>query len=106
MGWVFRSTHLVMQQTVALKVMRRDVTKEMSALRRFYQEARTCSRLKHPNTIKVHDFGVSDDGFPYIVMEFLDGKPLGYVLAPGRSAAAGTLRADCLPDLQVPRRGA
>ena len=80
MGWVFKATHLVMQQTVALKVMRQEVARDMSAVKRFYQEARACSQLGHHNTIKVHDFGVSDDGFPYIVMEFLRGRPLNEVL--------------------------
>jgi serine/threonine-protein kinase len=80
MGWVFQATHLVMQQTVALKVMRRDVARDMTAVKRFSKEARDCSRLLHHNTIKVYDFGVSDDGYPYIVMEYLAGRSLSQVL--------------------------
>ena len=93
MGWVFKATHLVMQQTVALKVMRQEVTRDMSAVKRFYQEARACSRLGHHNTIKVHDFGVSDDGYPYIVMEYLRGRPLNEVLkADGAFPAERAIR--------------
>jgi serine/threonine-protein kinase len=80
MGWVFRAVHLVMQQTVALKVMRRDVARDLSAVKRFSREARDCSRLRHHNTIKVHDFGVSDDGYPYLVMEYLEGRPLSRLI--------------------------
>ena len=80
MGWVFQATHLVMQQSVALKIMRRDVARDLSAVKRFSKEARDCSRLRHHNTIKVYDFGVSDDGYPYIVMEYLEGQPLSRVL--------------------------
>lgn len=80
MGWVFKARHLTMRHDVALKLLRRDVARDMNAVRRFYQEARACAQLKHPNTIKVHDFGASSDGFLFLVMEFLDGKPLGQVL--------------------------
>ena len=80
MGWVFRATDPVMQRTVALKVMRRDVARDMAAVKRFSKEARDCSRLRHHNTISVYDFGVSDDGYPFIVMEFLEGTPLGRLL--------------------------
>ena len=80
MGWVFRATDPVMQRTVALKVMRRDVARDMAAVKRFSKEARDCSRLRHHHTISVYDFGVSDDGYLYLVMEFLDGRPLGEVL--------------------------
>ena len=80
MGWVFRATHLVMRQPVAVKVMRREHVRDVNAVKRFCQEARACSLLRHYNTIKVHDFGVTDSGYPYIVMELLEGQPLNRVL--------------------------
>ena len=80
MGWVFRAKHTVMNQTIALKVMRPDVVRDQSSVQRFFREARTCSKLLHPNTIKVHDFGVSDDGYAFLVMEFLRGRSLSQVL--------------------------
>ena len=95
MGWVFRAVHEAMQQTVALKVMRRDAARDLAAARRFYQEGRACSLLSHPHTIRVYDFGVSDDGHPYLVMEFLEGRSLEDVLsaegflAPARAARIG-----------------
>ncbi len=93
MGCVYRALHVVMQQTVALKVMRRDLARDVTAIRRFYHEARACSGLKHHHTIKVHDFGVSDDGYPYLAMEYLSGRPLGAVLrAEGRLEAGRVVR--------------
>jgi serine/threonine-protein kinase len=93
MGWVFRATHKYMQQTVALKVMRRDVARNRGAIERFFQEARACSRLRHPHTIKVHDFGVSDDGYPFLVMEYLEGASLDVVLThEGALAPARVVR--------------
>lgn len=80
MGWVFRARHLTLQRTVALKVMRRELASDLSAVRRFYQEARASSLLQHHHTIRVTDFGVSDDGHPYLVMEYLEGRPLDDVL--------------------------
>src|SRR5262249_23753605 len=43
---------------------------------RFEREAKACARLKSPNIIQVHDYGI-EDGTPYIVMELLDGEDLG-----------------------------
>ncbi len=80
MGWVFRATHLAMEQTVAVKVLRRDLVKDEAFVERFRAEARACSRLRHHHTIKVHDFGISEDGYPFLVMEFLEGRSLDTAL--------------------------
>ena len=93
MGWVFKARHLTMQHEVALKLLRRDVSVDMSVVRRFYQEARSCAQLKHPNTIRVHDFGASDDGYLFLAMEFLVGEPLGRRIKDhGPMGVARTLR--------------
>jgi serine/threonine-protein kinase len=89
MGWVFRARHLVIEQVVAVKVMRKALAQDLAAVKRFYQEARACSRLRHHNTIKVFDFGLSDDGHPYIVMEYLEGRPLSSVLETLTALGAG-----------------
>ncbi len=91
MGRVYRATHLNMQQTVALKVMRKELSGQRTAVKRFFHEARACSKLQHHHTIKVHDFGVAEDGNAYLAMEFLKGRPLDAVLAS--SGALGTERA-------------
>ncbi|MBM4319412.1 MAG: serine/threonine protein kinase, partial [Deltaproteobacteria bacterium] len=76
MGWVFAARHLQMGHPLALKVMRRELLLDFTALRRFRREAQACSRLLHHNTIKVHDFGISADGYPWFVMEYLEGCSL------------------------------
>ena len=76
MGSVWKARHLTMQNEVALKIMRRELSRDMSAVRRFYQEARASAQLRHPNTIRVHDFGASEEGLLYLAMEYLKGEPL------------------------------
>lgn len=75
-GWVYRGRHLTTHQTVAIKVLKREMMADLHQIRRFYLEARTCSQLNHPNIISVYDFGVTSDDLLYTVMELLDGEPL------------------------------
>src|SRR5262249_19141732 len=65
--------------TVAVKVLRQD-HQIPGARRRFLNEARLLSKLKHPNIVSVVNFGALDDDRNYLVMEFLDGPTLGSVL--------------------------
>ena len=76
MGAVYRARHLGMDGIVALKVLRREVGQNLEAIERFYREARAASRLKHPNTIRVFDFGQSEDGQMFLAMEYLEGVSL------------------------------
>ena len=62
MGAVYRARHVAMDSMVALKVLRREASSDMDSIERFYREARSASRLQHPNTIRVFDFGQSEDG--------------------------------------------
>jgi len=80
MGWVFKAQHAAMGTTVALKVMRPDVARDVTAIRRFYREAKTCAELRHHHTIRVFDFGISEDGAPFLVMEYLEGHSLSHEL--------------------------
>jgi len=83
MGWVFRATHLGMQRTVALKIMR--CVSDETRVRRFYREVQAGARLRHHHTVTVHDFGVTDEGCPYLVMEHLEGAPLSQLLRAKRA---------------------
>ena len=73
MGMVYRAKHLVMQRTVAIKILHTKMLTNADALKRFKVEARAASNFSHPNILNVHDFGVSNQGQPYMVMDFLDG---------------------------------
>lgn len=76
MGAVYEAHHLRLHKRVAVKVMSRAMARHPDALARFHREARIASRLGHPNLVNVHDFGTSDEGEPYLVMEHLEGEDL------------------------------
>jgi serine/threonine-protein kinase len=75
MGTVFKATQLTLSKTVAIKVMKREFAEEKTYASRFKREAKAASRLDHPNSLRVLDFG-DDDGLLYIAMEYLSGRDL------------------------------
>ncbi len=79
MGRVYRAEQSVLGRTVAVKVIHPHLLADESSAVRFMTEARAASQLNHPNSISVFDFGRTDDGQPYLVMEFLRGKDLARV---------------------------
>lgn len=72
MGSVYRVTHLFLNKEFALKAVNSRVASEI-AVQRFQQEAKTATRLSHPSLVQVHDFGMFEDGTPYLVMDYIDG---------------------------------
>ncbi|MBM4388271.1 MAG: serine/threonine protein kinase, partial [Deltaproteobacteria bacterium] len=80
MGTVFRATNLVINQKVAIKIMQKELVESDEQVKRFINEARVTAQLEHPNTLKVYDFGETEDGLLYIVMEYLKGKTLAKVV--------------------------
>jgi serine/threonine-protein kinase len=62
---------------VAIKIMRPEFLDEKAVIDRFLEEARFSARLIHPNIVRVHEGAVAEDGSPYMVMELLEGVPLG-----------------------------
>lgn len=79
MGRVYRAEQSVLGRTVAVKVIHPHLLSDENSAVRFMTEARAASQLNHPNSVAVFDFGRTDDGQPYIVMEFLRGKDLARV---------------------------
>jgi eukaryotic-like serine/threonine-protein kinase len=101
MGTVYRATHTLMDKPVALKILRAELATDAEAVARFHREARSASRLDHDHCIRVTDFGQSDDGLLFLVMELLDGYSLSYVTRRGpvpaaRAAAIGVAIAEAL----------
>ena len=94
-GAVYRAIHTATGDTLAIKVLRTDVVGSSDVVARFRQEAKTTSKLKHPNTVRVFDFGQMDDGNLFLAMEFLDGRTMTDVmrdegpLAPERLVKMG-----------------
>lgn len=79
-GAVYQAVHTATGDRVAIKVLRADVQQAADVSTRFRHEAKATSRLKHPNTVRVFDFGQMDDGNLYLAMEFLEGKTLSDML--------------------------
>lgn len=80
MGMVYRAKHLLMQRDVAIKILHTKMVGNADALKRFKVEAQAASNFSHPNILNVHDFGVSNQGRPYMVMDFLEGTTLTALL--------------------------
>ena len=76
MGAVYRGEQISMHRPVAVKTLLRQLVKDEKFVRRFQNEALAVSKLAHPNTIRIIDFGQLDEGTFYIVMELLVGRPL------------------------------
>src|SRR5215208_3064975 len=76
MGTVYRATHVLMEKTVAIKVLRPALAADEKIVARFSREARAASRISHPNALSVTDFGEDDKGIVFLVMEFLSGRTL------------------------------
>jgi serine/threonine-protein kinase len=80
MGAVYEAIQLRLNKRVAIKLMARQLTANQDALTRFRREAEITSRLGHPNLVNVIDFGASEAGEPYLVMEYLEGEDLDHRL--------------------------
>ncbi|HEY2960843.1 MAG TPA: serine/threonine-protein kinase [Pyrinomonadaceae bacterium] len=80
MGTVYRATHVLMEKTVAIKVLRPSLAADEKIVARFSREARAASRISHPNALSVTDFGEDENGTVFLVMEFLSGRTLKQVI--------------------------
>ncbi len=75
-GTIYKATHLQLQAPVAVKLMRKDLVNNPTAVERFRREAYAAMKIRHPNAIAVTDFGITSDDMVYVVMEFLVGISL------------------------------
>lgn len=80
MGEVYLAEHITLRHPVAIKYMRPSIAADPQQASRFMREAHALSLLRHPHIVAIHDFGASSNEL-YLVMEFLDGKPLSSWLA-------------------------
>lgn len=75
-GVVYKARHMLLNRIVALKLLSPELRMDSKALMRFQQEARAVTSLHHPNIVKTHEFGISEDGSPFLTMEFVEGETL------------------------------
>jgi serine/threonine protein kinase len=81
MGKVYRARHLALDRLVCLKMLRPALLEDPTVVGRFEREATAASRLNHPNSIEVLDFGRNEsDGMLFIAMQYVRGKDLRAVL--------------------------
>jgi len=80
MGKVYRARQLSLDKIVAIKVLHPHLAGDRSVARRFHREARAASRLNHPNSLHIIDFGQTDDRTLFIAMELVEGRDLHQVI--------------------------
>jgi serine/threonine-protein kinase len=80
MGIVYRGWHVVLEQVIAIKVLRPEHARQPLGVARFLNEARSMAQLRGIHAARVLDIGHMDGGSPYMVLEYLDGRDLRAVL--------------------------
>jgi non-specific serine/threonine protein kinase len=101
MGQVFLAEDARLDRKAAIKFLPGEVARNAEARQRFLTEAKAASALNHPHVCVVYDVGETDDGVPFIAMEFVDGRSLDALVKQGplevaRAAEIGIQVADAL----------
>jgi len=76
MGVVYKARHMRFEEICALKMVSTHLAADEEFLRRFHSEAVMMRRLEHPHALRVHDIDETEDGRPFIVMEYFEGRSL------------------------------
>ena len=77
MGAVYEAEHVMIGRRAAIKCLLPELTKNDEACQRFFLEARAAAKTNHPGLTEIFEFGKTDSGSAYMIMEFLDGEDLG-----------------------------
>ncbi len=91
MSSVYLARHVLIDRLMAIKTLRRDLARDPIQRDRFLREARAVNRINHDNIVEISDFGETEDGLVYLVMEYVPGDPLLKVM--GTEGPFSSLRA-------------
>ncbi len=80
MGEVYKARHKLLDQVVAVKVLQKHLCSSQDSLERISQEGRAAPFLDHPNIVKIRHLGITDEGRPFLVMDYLEGSTLSEIL--------------------------
>src|SRR2546421_7876848 len=80
MGAIYQGKHVLIDKTVAIKVLRPALAVDDDVVARFSREAKAASRISHPHAVSVTDFGESENGIVFLVMEYLEGRTLKEII--------------------------
>ena len=84
MGDVFLATDTLLGQQVAVKMLKDKLLEELEVRQRFEREALLCAAIQGEHVVQVNDYGLTDEGYPFFVMEYLRGQTLGDLLQKER----------------------
>ncbi|MBZ0185744.1 MAG: serine/threonine protein kinase, partial [Candidatus Obscuribacterales bacterium] len=76
MSTVYKARHTILNKVVAIKFILPRLVHDQNSILRFKKEAQAATELQHPNICSVKEFGVDEEGSPYIVMDYVEGKSL------------------------------
>ena len=76
MGRIWVAEHIALKRHVAIKVMSEAALAAPVARELFNREAQATARIDNPHVVRVLDFDVTEDGFPFLVLELLEGETL------------------------------
>lgn len=99
---IYLAKHALIKRQVALKILTAELSADPELVKSFLDEGQVAGTMGHPNIIESHDMGVTEDGRPYLVLEYLEGMSLAEevhyrgVLEPGRAAYVGVQIASAL----------
>jgi serine/threonine-protein kinase len=79
MGVVYKAEHVRIGKLMAIKLLHGELARDKDIVKRFKREADSASKLSHPNTVQIFDFGRSDN-LMYLVMEYVAGRDLGWMI--------------------------
>ncbi|MGN6103810.1 MAG: serine/threonine-protein kinase, partial [Kofleriaceae bacterium] len=77
MGSIYRAQHALLDRPAAVKLLRPELTANPELVTRFFNEAQAATKIRHPGIVEIYDFGYTEDGVAYLVMELLEGATLG-----------------------------